>query len=248
MECAVHGVVQGDQGAAELRLICNLTNINPDWTLRHVSAAMRGAGAEQLQAVVRTAVESRVGPNALQFFASLGFIADFEFLQEGVVYTLMRGNHTLSIAVSSLHKLMRAQDVSSATPLSPGSWLVEVTVPATSDTYTDAVAAIVTLGDQLYPQLRAVLALPPAWLPCDGRPRPLPAWRDDSNHCCVMEREQHFVASSGMLKACCKDIWVNLYSRHAKWRHINSHIGGFKTMAEDSKTKPHFINFWSHHR
>ncbi|KAA8537682.1 hypothetical protein F0562_027328 [Nyssa sinensis] len=45
--------------ASEVRLVCDLEQPEPTWTVRHVGGAMRGAGAEQISVLVRTMVESK---------------------------------------------------------------------------------------------------------------------------------------------------------------------------------------------
>ncbi|XP_010928796.1 mediator of RNA polymerase II transcription subunit 18 isoform X3 [Elaeis guineensis] len=46
---------------SEVRLLCDLAQPTPSWTVRHVGGAMRGAGAEQISVLVRTIVESKRG-------------------------------------------------------------------------------------------------------------------------------------------------------------------------------------------
>ncbi|KAH7850085.1 hypothetical protein Vadar_027703 [Vaccinium darrowii] len=46
--------------SSEVRLLCDLEQPEPTWTVRHVGGAMRGAGAEQISALVRTMVESKL--------------------------------------------------------------------------------------------------------------------------------------------------------------------------------------------
>nr|GMC62258.1 mediator of RNA polymerase II transcription subunit 18 [Ipomoea batatas] len=46
--------------SSEIRLICDLEQPEPTWTVRHVGGAMRGAGAEQISVLVRPVVESKM--------------------------------------------------------------------------------------------------------------------------------------------------------------------------------------------
>ncbi|KAL6526290.1 Mediator of RNA polymerase II transcription subunit 18 [Orobanche minor] len=44
--------------SSELRLLCDLEQPEPTWTVRHIGGAMRGSGAEQISVLVRTMAES----------------------------------------------------------------------------------------------------------------------------------------------------------------------------------------------
>ncbi|GLT70494.1 hypothetical protein SLA2020_425700 [Shorea laevis] len=58
---------------SEVRLLCDLEQPEPTWTVRHIGGAMRGAGAEQISVLVRTMVESKVSKNGLRLFYALGY-------------------------------------------------------------------------------------------------------------------------------------------------------------------------------
>ncbi|KAI9112059.1 hypothetical protein K1719_016955 [Acacia pycnantha] len=54
--------------ASEVRLLCDLEQAEPSWTVRHIGGAMRGAGAEQISVLVRTMVESKASKNVRKSF------------------------------------------------------------------------------------------------------------------------------------------------------------------------------------
>ncbi|CAN6457772.1 unnamed protein product [Victoria cruziana] len=116
--------------ASEVRLLCDLEQSEPSWTVKHIGGAMRGAGAEQLSVLVRTTVESKVG------FA----------------FTFERGAR-ITVAVTSVNKLPKLHATDEAVPVTPGIQLVEVTAPAAADNYTDVVAAISSFCEHLAPLL-----------------------------------------------------------------------------------------------
>ncbi|KAF3784696.1 Mediator of RNA polymerase II transcription subunit 18 [Nymphaea thermarum] len=138
--------------ASEVRLLCDLEQAEPSWTVKHIGGAMRGAGAEQLSVLVRTTVESKVSRNALRFFYGLGYKLDYELLRVGFAFTFERGAR-ITVAVTSVNKMPKLHATDEAVPVTPGIQLVEVTSPAAADNYTDVVAAISSFCEHLAPLL-----------------------------------------------------------------------------------------------
>ncbi|KAK9748351.1 hypothetical protein RND81_02G051700 [Saponaria officinalis] len=114
--------------SSEVRLVCDLEQPEPTWTIRHVGGAMRGSGADQLSVLVRTMVESKASKNVLRLFYTLGYKLDHE-------------------QVPKLHM------VDDALAVTPGIQLVEVTAPATSDNYNEVVQAVSSFCEYLAPLL-----------------------------------------------------------------------------------------------
>ncbi|ONI35154.1 hypothetical protein PRUPE_1G518900 [Prunus persica] len=138
--------------ASEVRLICNLEQTEPTWTVRHIGGAMRGAGAEQISVLVRTMVESKASKNVLRLFYALGYKLDHELLRVGFAFHFQRGTQ-ITVTVSSVNKMLQLHATDEAVPVTPGIQLVEVTAPATSENYTEVVAAVSSFCEYLAPLL-----------------------------------------------------------------------------------------------
>ncbi|RAL46776.1 hypothetical protein DM860_005055 [Cuscuta australis] len=137
---------------SEIRLICDLEQPDPMWTVRHVGGAMRGSGAEQISVLVRTVAESRVSKNALRVFNSLGYILDHELLRVGFGFHFQRGAH-ITVTVSSINKMLKLHATDEAVPVTPGIQLVEVTAPASAENYSDVAASVSSFSEYLAPLL-----------------------------------------------------------------------------------------------
>ncbi|EPS66924.1 hypothetical protein M569_07853, partial [Genlisea aurea] len=138
---------------SEVRLLCDLGQPDPTWTVRHVGGPMRGSGADQISVLVRTTAESKISRNALRFFYSLGYKLDHELLRVGFSFRFCRGAHHITVAVSSLNKMLKPHTTDDAVPVTPGIQLVEVTVPASSENYSEAVSAMSSFCEYLAPLL-----------------------------------------------------------------------------------------------
>ncbi|KAF8399939.1 hypothetical protein HHK36_015810 [Tetracentron sinense] len=136
--------------ASEIRLLCDLEQPEPTWTVRHVGGPMRGAGAEQLAVLVRTMVESKVSKNVLRFFYALGYKLDHELLRVGFGFHFQRGIR-ITVTVTSVNKMLKLHATDEAVPVTPGIQLVEVSAPASSDTYPEIVAAVSSFCEYLAP-------------------------------------------------------------------------------------------------
>ncbi|KAK2981791.1 hypothetical protein RJ640_010308, partial [Escallonia rubra] len=136
--------------ASEVRLLCDLQQPEPTWTVRHVGGAMRGSGAEQLSVLVRTMVESKVGKNVLRLFYLLGYRLDYELLRAGVAFHFFRGAQ-INVTVSSVNKMLKLHATDEAVPVTPGIQLVEVTAQASSENYTEVAAAMSSFCEYLAP-------------------------------------------------------------------------------------------------
>ncbi|XP_011099079.1 mediator of RNA polymerase II transcription subunit 18 isoform X2 [Sesamum indicum] len=108
--------------SSEVRLLCDLEQPEPAWTVRHIGGAMRGAGAEQISVLVRTMAESKRGAQ-------------------------------ITVTVSSINKMLKLHATDDAVPVTPGIQLVEVTAPASSENYTEVVAAVSSFCEYLAPLL-----------------------------------------------------------------------------------------------
>lgn len=139
--------------SSQLQLLCDLAGPSPKWTLRHEGGAMRGAGAEQLPVLVRPVVATPVTPNALPFFAALGFALNYEALLSGFRFAFHRGAR-MEVRVTSVGRLPELHATGDAEPLTPGLHLVEVVAPATAENYADVSAAMVVVAEHLSPLLR----------------------------------------------------------------------------------------------
>ncbi|KAF9624774.1 hypothetical protein IFM89_013855 [Coptis chinensis] len=138
--------------SSEVRLLCDLEQSVPTWTVRHVGGAMRGAGAEQLSVVVRAMVESKASKNVLRFFYSLGYKLDHELLKVGFSFHFQKSAQ-LKVSVTSVHKMPKLHAVEEAIPVTPGIQLVEVTAPAAADNYNEVAAAVSSFCEYLAPLL-----------------------------------------------------------------------------------------------
>ncbi|KAK6939525.1 hypothetical protein RJ641_029056 [Dillenia turbinata] len=138
--------------ASEVRLLCDLEQTEPTWTVRHVGGAMRGAGAEQISVLVRTMVESKVSKNVLRLFYALGYKLDHELLRVGFAFHFQRGAQ-ITVTVSSVNKMLKLHSTDEAVPVTPGIQLVEVTAPASPENYTEVVAAVSSFCEYLAPLL-----------------------------------------------------------------------------------------------
>lgn len=138
--------------ASEVRLICDLEQPEPTWTVKHIGGAMRGAGADQLSVLVRTMVESKASKNVLQLFHVIGYKLDHELLRVGFAFRVQRGAH-ITVTVSSINKMQKLHATDEAVPVTPGLQLVEVTAPASSENYAEVVAAMSSFCEYLAPLL-----------------------------------------------------------------------------------------------
>ncbi|KAL7245074.1 hypothetical protein ACSBR2_000419 [Camellia fascicularis] len=138
--------------ASEVRLLCDLEQPEPTWTVRHVGGAMRGAGAEQISVLVRTMVESKVSKNVLRLFYALGYKLDYEQLRVGFAFHFQRGAQ-ITVTVSSINKMLKMHATDEAMPVTPGIQLVEVTAPASSENYTEVAASVSSFCEYLAPLL-----------------------------------------------------------------------------------------------
>ncbi|KAK3029506.1 hypothetical protein RJ639_037527 [Escallonia herrerae] len=136
--------------ASEVRLLCDLQQPEPTWTVRHVGGAMRGAGAEQLSVLVRPMVESKAGKNVRRLFYLLGYRLDHELLRAGVAFHFYRGAQ-INVTVSSVNKMLKLHATDEAVPVTPGIQLVEVTAQASSENYTEVAAAMSSFCEYLAP-------------------------------------------------------------------------------------------------
>ncbi|XP_039124538.1 mediator of RNA polymerase II transcription subunit 18 isoform X1 [Dioscorea cayenensis subsp. rotundata] len=137
---------------SEVRLLCDLAQPTPSWTVRHVGGAMRGAGAEQISVLVRTVVESKVSKNVLRFFYALGYKLDHELLKVGFSFNFHRGA-PITVTVTSANKMPKLHATEEAVPVTPGIQLVEITAPAAADNYNDVVSAVSSFCEYLAPLL-----------------------------------------------------------------------------------------------
>lgn len=137
---------------SEVRLLCDLAQPTPSWTVRHVGGAMRGSGAEQISVLVRTIVESKVGHNVLRFFYSLGYKLDHELLKVGFAFRFHRGAQ-ITVTVTSANKMPKLHATDEAVPVTPGIQLVEITAPAAAENYSEVVSAVSSFCEYLAPLL-----------------------------------------------------------------------------------------------
>ncbi|XP_074288703.1 mediator of RNA polymerase II transcription subunit 18 [Silene latifolia] len=136
--------------ASEVRLVCDLEQPEPTWTVRHVGGAMRGAGADQLSVLVRSVLESKASKNVLRLFYTLGYKLEYEQLRVGFSFKFQRGAQ-ITVTVSCVNKIPKLHAVDDAVPVTPGIQLVEVTAPATSETYNEVVQAVSSFSEYLAP-------------------------------------------------------------------------------------------------
>ncbi|PRQ21408.1 hypothetical protein RchiOBHm_Chr7g0238911 [Rosa chinensis] len=132
---------------SEVRLICNLEETKPTWTVRFVGGAMRGASAEQLSVLVRTVIESKASKNVLRLFYALGYKLDHELLRVGFAFHFQRGTQmTVTVTVSLVNKMPQLHNIDEAVPVTPGIQLVEVTASASFETYTEVASTGISTG------------------------------------------------------------------------------------------------------
>ncbi|RZB51933.1 Mediator of RNA polymerase II transcription subunit 18, partial [Glycine soja] len=138
--------------ASEVRLLCDLEQAEPSWTVIHAGGAMRGAGAEQISVLVRSMVESKTSKNALRMFYTLGYKLDHELLRVGFSFNFHRGAQ-ITVTVSSINKMLKLHATDEAMPVTPGIQMVEVTAPATAETYAEVASAVSSFCEYLAPLL-----------------------------------------------------------------------------------------------
>jgi mediator of RNA polymerase II transcription subunit 18 len=136
--------------SSEVRLLCDLDQPEPTWTVKHVGGAMRGAGADQISVLVRNMIESKVSKNALRMFYALGYKLDHELLKVGFAFHFQRTAH-ISVSVSSVNKMPKVHAIDEAVPVTPGMQIVDVTAPATSENYSEVAAAVSSFCEFLAP-------------------------------------------------------------------------------------------------
>ncbi|XP_012852185.1 PREDICTED: mediator of RNA polymerase II transcription subunit 18 isoform X2 [Erythranthe guttata] len=105
--------------SSEIRLLCDLEQPEPTWTVRHVGGALRGAGADQISVLVRNMMESKVSKNALRLFYALGYKLDHELLRVGFTFQFHRGAQ-ITVTVSSVNKMLKLHSTDEAVPVTPG--------------------------------------------------------------------------------------------------------------------------------
>ncbi|KAH7288705.1 hypothetical protein KP509_31G037700 [Ceratopteris richardii] len=138
------------QVPSEMHLMCDLSHQEPRWIVRHVGGAMRGAGAEQMPALVRSVLNCRISNNALRFFHSLGYKLDHELLQTGFKFQFHKVV-PITVSVTSVCKIPKLHMIEEAVPITPGLQLVEVSASTSGDNYTEVAAAVSGLAEQLAP-------------------------------------------------------------------------------------------------
>lgn len=137
---------------SEIRILCDLAQPSPSWTVRHVGGAMRGAGAEQISVLVRTVVESKVSNAALRFFYALGYKLDHELLKVGFAFRFHRGAH-ITVTVTSANKMPKLHATEEAVPITPGIQMVEIMAPAAADNYNEVASSVTCFCEYLAPLL-----------------------------------------------------------------------------------------------
>ncbi|KAK1436557.1 hypothetical protein QVD17_02338 [Tagetes erecta] len=141
--------------ASEIRILCDLMQPEPAWTVRHVGGSMRGAGADQISVLVRTMVESKASKNVLRLFYLLGYKLDHELLRVGFAFNFQRGAQ-ITVTVSSYSKMLKlhaTESTDDTVPVSPGIQMVEVTAPASAENYAEVAAAVSSFCEYLAPLL-----------------------------------------------------------------------------------------------
>nr|GEZ43787.1 mediator of RNA polymerase II transcription subunit 18 [Tanacetum cinerariifolium] len=136
--------------ASEIRLLCDLEQPEPAWTVRHVGGSMRGAGADQISVLVRNMVESKTSKNVLKLFYLLGYKLDHEHLRVGFAFHFQRGAQ-ITVTVSSVSKMLKLHAIEDTVPVTPGIQMVEVTAPASAENYNDVAAAVSSFCEYLAP-------------------------------------------------------------------------------------------------
>ncbi|KAD6119025.1 hypothetical protein E3N88_10296 [Mikania micrantha] len=141
--------------ASEIRILCDLMQPEPAWTVRHVGGSMRGAGADQISVLVRTMVESKASKNVLRLFYLLGYKLDHELLRVGFAFHFQRGAQ-ITVTVSSYSKMLKlhaTESIDDNVPVTPGIQMVEVTAPASAENYSEVAAAVSSFCEYLAPLL-----------------------------------------------------------------------------------------------
>ncbi|KAL5731892.1 Mediator of RNA polymerase II transcription subunit 18 [Ranunculus cassubicifolius] len=138
--------------SSEVRILCDLEQPVPTWTVRHVGGSMRGAGAEQMSVLVRSVVESKASKNILRFFYALGYKLDHELLKVGFSFHFQR-TAQLKVSVTSVNKIPKLHAIEEAVPVTPGIQLVEVTSLSATENYSEVVSAISSFSEYLAPLL-----------------------------------------------------------------------------------------------
>ncbi|KAM0012000.1 putative mediator complex, subunit Med18 [Helianthus debilis subsp. tardiflorus] len=141
--------------ASEIRILCDLMQPEPAWTVRHVGGSMRGAGADQISVLVRPMVESKASKHVLRLFYLLGYKLDHELLRVGFAFHFQRGAQ-ITVTVSSYSKLLKlhaTESIDDNVPVTPGIQMVEVTAPASAENYTEVAAAVSSFCEYLAPLL-----------------------------------------------------------------------------------------------
>lgn len=139
------------QGSSEVHLLCDLSQ-EPHWSVRHVGGAMRGAGADQMHALVRSILNCRTSNNALRFFYALGYKLDYELLQVGFKFQFHKVV-PITVAVTSVCKIPKLHAIDEAVPITSGLQLVEITASASADNYSEVAAVIAGFAEHLAPLL-----------------------------------------------------------------------------------------------
>uniref|UniRef100_A0A1J3G510 Mediator of RNA polymerase II transcription subunit 18 n=2 Tax=Noccaea caerulescens TaxID=107243 RepID=A0A1J3G510_NOCCA len=147
--------------SSEVRLLCDIDQPDPTWTVKHVGGAMRGAGADQISVMVRTMIESKVSKNALRLFYSLGYKLDHELLKVGFAFHFKRTAH-ISVSVSSVNKMPKIHAIDEAVPVLPGMQIVDVTAAATPENYSEVAAAVSSFCEFLAPLVHLSKPFDPA--------------------------------------------------------------------------------------
>lgn len=142
---------------SEVRLLCDLAQPTPSWTIRHVGGSMRGAGAEQISILVRTILESKASNNVLRYFYGIGYKLDHELLKVGFAFRFQRGAQ-FTVTVTSTNKMPKLHATDEAVQVTPGIQLVEITAPALTapaapNNYNDVVSALTSFCEYLAPLL-----------------------------------------------------------------------------------------------
>ncbi|PWA72103.1 hypothetical protein CTI12_AA274230 [Artemisia annua] len=139
--------------ASEVRLLCDLEQPEPAWTVRHVGGSMRGAGADQISVLVRNMVESKISKNVLKLFYLLGYKLDHEHLRVGFAFHFQRRGAQITVTVSSVSKMLKLHATEDTVPVTPGIQMVEVTAPASAENYSEVAAAVSAFCEYLAPLL-----------------------------------------------------------------------------------------------
>eukprot|EP00475_Leptophrys_vorax_P043254 TRINITY_DN8264_c0_g2_i1.p1 TRINITY_DN8264_c0_g2~~TRINITY_DN8264_c0_g2_i1.p1 ORF type:complete len:235 (-),score=16.57 TRINITY_DN8264_c0_g2_i1:93-737(-) len=140
----------------QVKLECTLNTHPPMWTIVHHGGAMRGTGADQLAAAVRSVVRVRAAPAVLQLLPALGLRLDHELVRRGVAFSFAHRGHSLRLEACTLLRLPRQHAVSEAeqVPQFAGLHAVELTVQAAAESYVDASTALNSFAELIGPLVR----------------------------------------------------------------------------------------------